>query len=287
MAQSLAHKFGQIVGNVPEAAIERELATFAVEHRLYLDKKGHRPARVGRKVTWMDQFGNTHDLDCVLERSGTEDVIGTPVAFIETAWRRYTKHSRNKAQEIQGAIQALALTHRSSFPFTGAVLAGVFTGGALNQLKSLGFQILFFSYESIIDAFQSVGLDAKFDEDTPEKEFRKKISRWNTLSKRARQKVADRLIGRHKKDVETFLAALQKTVSRQISKIIIIPLHGSEMEYTTVAEAIDSLSSYGAESVVGKVYKYEIQIRYNNGDKITAEFSDKAGALEFLAKYSS
>jgi hypothetical protein len=285
MAESLAHTFGQIIGNVLEEAIEPQLRKFAVEHGLFLDKKGPRKARDGKKVTWTDLYGNAHDLDFVLERSGTDKVIGTPLAFIETAWRRYTKHSRNKAQEIQGAIQVLALTHKYSCPFTGAILAGVFTDGALTQLKSLGFHILFFPYDSIVEAFQSVGVEASFDEDTPEKDFRKKISRWNALSKKKKLSAAEHLVRKHQKDITDFFGALEKTVTRRIEKIIVIPLHGQETECSSVAEAIAFLSSYDAASVVGKVYKYEIYIRYTNGDKITAEFTEKTAALEFLTKY--
>jgi hypothetical protein len=285
MAESLAHTFGQIIGNVLEEAIEPQLRKFAVEHGLFLDKKGPRKARDGKKVTWTDLYGNAHDLDFVLERSGTDKVIGTPLAFIEMAWRRYTKHSRNKAQEIQGAIQVLALTHKYSCPFTGAILAGVFTDGALTQLKSLGFHILFFPYDSIVEAFQSVGVEASFDEDTPEKDFRKKISRWNALSKKKKLSAAEHLVRKHQKDITDFFGALEKTVTRRIEKIIVIPLHGQETECSSVAEAIAFLSSYDAASVVGKVYKYEIYIRYTNGDKITAEFTEKTAALEFLTKY--
>jgi len=78
--------------------------------------------------------------------------MGTPAAFIEVAWRRYTKHSRNKAQEIQGAILPLAEKFRWSNPFLGAVLAGVFTDGSLEQLRSLGFHVLYFPYETLVTA---------------------------------------------------------------------------------------------------------------------------------------
>jgi hypothetical protein len=285
MAESLAHTFGQVIGNVLEEAIEPQLRKFAEDHGLYLDRKGPRKARRGKKVTWTDLYGNTHDLDFVLERGGTDKIIGTPVAFIETAWRRYTKHSRNKAQEIQGAVQALSLTHKCSCPFIGAILAGVFTEGALTQLKSLGFSILFFPYESIVEAFESVGVNASFDEDTPEKEFRKKLSRWNRLSKKARRGVASHLLRKHEEDISDFFAVLGKTVTRSIQRIIIIPLHGREAECKSVAEAIAFLSSYDSVAVQGEVYKYEIHIRYSNDDKITAEFKEKTAALEFLKKY--
>src|SRR5438094_5564481 len=165
MAESFAHKFGQTIGDMLQAAMEPVLADFAGSHRLYLDKKGPRPARKGLKVTWTDRLGNRHDLDFVLERGGTPDKIGIPVAFIEAAWRRYTKHSRNKAQEIQGAIAPLCETYGTS-PFIGAVLAGEFTEGALSQLDSLGFAIAYFPYKTVLEAFSTVGIDASADERT-------------------------------------------------------------------------------------------------------------------------
>lgn len=285
MAKSLAHKFGQIIGNVLEEALEPALRTFADKHGLYLDKKGPRKARKGKKVTWTDLYGNAHDLDSVLERGGTDKIQGTPVAFIETAWRRYTKHSRNKAQEIQGAIQVLALTHKYSCPFTGAILAGEFTEGALTQLKSLGFHILYFPYNSIVEAFRAGGVDASFSENTPEKEFRKKIRCWNALRKRSKGRVTECLVKKHQTDITQFFDALDKAVMRRIEKIIVIPLHGRELECASAVEAIAFLSSYEASSMHGRVYKYEIQIRYNNGDKISAEFIEKPAALDFLKQY--
>ena len=112
-------------------------------------------------MTWQDGYGNKHDLDYVLERNGSPNVIGQPVAFIETAWRRYTKHSRNKAQEIQGAILPLVAAHQNSAPFVGAILAGVFTNGALQQLQSLNFSVLYFPYAGVVKAFRRIGIDAR------------------------------------------------------------------------------------------------------------------------------
>src|SRR6266705_6679190 len=148
MAESPAHRFGQIIGELLESVILPQLAAFCQKQGLYLDhQKRIRPARTGKKVSWTDQYGNTHDLDFVIERDGTDEKVGTPLAFIESAWRRYTKPSRNKAQEIQGAIIPLAERYKNSSPFMGVVLAGVFTRGALTQLQSSGFCVLYFSYE--------------------------------------------------------------------------------------------------------------------------------------------
>lgn len=64
-------------------ALQPELNTFAKKHKLYLDKQGMRKARTGQKVSWTDENNNKHNLDLVLERGGTENKIGIPVAFIE------------------------------------------------------------------------------------------------------------------------------------------------------------------------------------------------------------
>jgi hypothetical protein len=73
MAESLSHKFGQIIGDLLELALQPNLEKFAKKHKLYLDKLGTRKARTGKKVTWKDENGNKHDLDFVIERGGTEN----------------------------------------------------------------------------------------------------------------------------------------------------------------------------------------------------------------------
>ena len=118
MAESPAHTFGQIIGNVLEDAVDPIIREVAEKCGLFLDKQGPRPARKGRKkVTWKDSYENKHDLDYVLEEGGTPGKVGRPRAFIEIAWRRYTKHSKNKAQEIQGAVRPLVDTHWRNAPF--------------------------------------------------------------------------------------------------------------------------------------------------------------------------
>ena len=133
MARSPAHKFGQSIGLFVENAIERTLEDFSGQHGLYFDKQGNRSARSGRKVSWRDKFGNKHDLDFVLERGGSDEEIGSPAIFIEIAWRRYTRHSKNKAQEIQGAVLPLLEKYKSDAPSAAVVLAGEFTAAAIDQ----------------------------------------------------------------------------------------------------------------------------------------------------------
>jgi hypothetical protein len=286
MAESPAHRFGQIIGDVLEEAIEPLLREFATEHGLYLDKRGDRPARRGRKVTWKDLNGNSHDLDYVLERGGTPIEIGTPVAFIETAWRRYTKHSRAKAQEIQGAILPLKATYSSASPFIGAVLAGVFTSGSRAQLNSLGFTILFFSTADVVTAFEEVGIDARSTEATLDSEFAAKVRAWEAPSAGEQESVGVALLSLKPDDVKHFMESLARAVTRQIESVRVLPLHGRVFEGPSVEATLAFIEEYEEDDeTVKPLVRYEITINYENGDVINCQFVEKLGAIEFLRTY--
>lgn len=128
MAESPSHKLGQIAGYAMEEAFYDMLLPVAEEFELYVDRQGPRkPARKGKFVQWVDDHQNKHNLDFVLERGGSQDRTGTPAAFIESAWRRYTKHSVNKAGEIANALVPLRRTYVDHRPFLGALVAGEWT----------------------------------------------------------------------------------------------------------------------------------------------------------------
>jgi hypothetical protein len=287
MAAAAGHKFGQVIGEFCEAAIEPLLQAFATKHGLYLDRRGPRAARTGNKVRWVDSYGNGHDLDFVLERGGTPETVGTPVAFIESAWRRYTKHSRNKAQEIQGAVLPIAERHYFAAPMLGCILAGVYTAGALEQLKSVGFRVLYFSYASVVEAFKAVGIDAGFDEGTADAEFNRRLRAWASVSERDRRRVRKRLLGLNQRNVEEFMLHLELAVKRQVTAVRILPLHGSPVECLTIQEAIAKVESYGEADPHGPLVKYEVLVRYDNGDKIEAAFHDKAATISFLLAFKA
>jgi hypothetical protein len=285
MAESPAHRFGQIIGATLEAAVKPLLMALAKRHKLFPDRKGPRPAGKGKKVSWIDKYGNVHDLDYVFERGGSSSRIGVPVAFIESAWRRYTKHSRNKAQEIQGAILPLKERHHQWAPFIGVVLAGDFTEPSLEQLRSQGFSILYFSYESVLAAFASVGIDAAFSERTPDAQFADKVKNWNKLSARAKKLLATALLDENRESVAIFVDELTRSLTRQISCIRVLPLHGVEVDCASVEEAIKFVEEYEEATAGLPIVNYLISANYNNGDKVEAQFADKRDALAFLRQY--
>jgi hypothetical protein len=287
MAKSPAHTFGQIIGDLVEAAVAPMLNTFAKKHGLYLDRHGKREARNTRKVTWKDAHGNAHDLDFVLERGGTEKITGTPVAFIETAWRRYTKHSRNKAQEIQGAILPLVEAYHKAAPFAGIILAGVFTHGAIEQLRSSGFAVLYFDHSTVVSAFKAVGIDAAFDEATPDAEFQRKVSAWEALEPSARCDVGCKLIMANQTAIREFMSQLGRAVTRRVDSVRVLPLHGAAHALTSVTDAIRFVAGYAVNQGPQPLVRFEIEIVYNNGDRICGQFQDKQAAVAFLRNYET
>jgi hypothetical protein len=282
MAQSPAHQFGQMIGDLLEAAVWPILRDFASQYGLFLDRKGPRPCRRGKKCVWTDANGNSHDLDFVLERGGNAIRVGTPVAFVETAWRRYTKHSRNKVQEIQGAIEPLAATYRDVRPFKGAVLAGVFTEGALAQLRSLGFTVLFVPNEHVLEAFRQFGIDAASDERTSDREFQRKTTAFRRLSVSKRRRLCEKLIPATSPDVQAFIESLRIAVTRTVAAVIVTTLHGASCEMNTIESAIQFIDGYAFEGAPLPLLRFEVEIRYSNGDTIHGSFGDKTSTISFL-----
>jgi hypothetical protein len=296
MARSNAHRWGQIIGTLFQESVRQGLQKVADRHELYLDYQRLRPARPGRKVCWLDRHGNAHDLDYVLERGGTDTVRGLPAAFIETAWRRYTKHSRNKAQEIQGAVLALAETYSHLRPFLGIVLAGVFTAGSLEQLRSCGFTVAYVPYPVIVTAFAVVGIDAAFEENTAEEELGAKIRQYEALTGKQVERLKAALLkppqnagspaGVPVLPMTEFLAALEASLSRGVQGITVVVLHGSPRQLATAQDAIAYLQRYeDSRASAAPALKYEIDVRYNNGDVIHGVFQQKGDAIRFLETF--
>ena len=287
MAASPAHKFGQMIGVLLEELIEPDLREYCDKRGHYLDTIGPRgAARTGKKISWFDKYGNKHDLDFVIEAGGSASKIGKPVAFIEAAWRRYAKHSKNKAQEIQGALLPIADKHVWDAPFLGAVLAGVFTGPSVEQLKSSGFSVLHIQYDTIVAAFASAKINVSFEEDTPVNVFAKTIEKIEKMGIANRNKVRDFIREKESHRFELFIKELELSIDRMIDKILIVPLYGQGKEFSELGKAIEFISSYEKTSDNSEFRKYEIIVVYTNGDKIDASFSSDDKAVDFLSYIS-
>jgi hypothetical protein len=283
VANSPAHRFGQQIGELLEELVGVPLLAFSKERGLALDSKSGRiSSNRGRKVTWTDKFANSHDLDFVVVRPSNELPEGRPIAFIEVAWRRYTKHSKNKAQEIQGAVLPVAERYQTDRPFLGAVLAGEFTSNSLVQLRSVGFKVLHLPYRMIVDAFGACDIDVRFDETTPDSVFARTVALVDALGDSGRAKVIDSLSRANAAAIARFYEDLAAAVDRQPTRIVIIPLFGSDVQFETVSEALHFLEAGKLPPSGPTVRKYEVVVNFSNGDHIDASYSSVHEAARFL-----
>ena len=289
MAQSPSHKFGQDLGNLLEDLVlnnilKPRLQEFTQTKNYYLDWQRSRPARSGKKVTWEDRYGNKHDLDFVIEINGTDNQIGRPIAFIESAWRRYTKHSKNKVQEIQGSILPIIEFHHLSLPFYGVVLAGDFTKPALDQLKNNGFAVIYIPYTDVVAAFKDINFDIDFDEKTPDENYTKASKRLADLDPLDKEKLRQALMQVSEQKIDQFMDRLRNCLERYITKIILIPLFGTKYEFKNVSDALNELNTIDINNPRGDFERVEIIIDYSNNDTIRASFQDKERLADFLKK---
>ena len=283
MAESPAHRFGQIVGELLEAVLKPELKRYCQGRGLYLDHHGIRAGvRTGAKVSWTDNYNNTHDLDFVIEKGGSPSKRGRPVAFIEAAWRRYTKHSRNKAQEIQGAILPIADKYRLESPFLGAVLAGEFTSPSLAQLESVGFNVVYLPYSTVVAAYATVGINTTFDESTPDSSFSRCVSAIDRLAAPEHAKIKSALYAANKGAFDQFFEKLTKKLDRIVERVTVIPLFGSQLSFNSLKDAAQFVDEFNAAIAPSKFQKYELTVHFSNGDKISGTFAEKERAQTFL-----
>jgi hypothetical protein len=283
MASSPSHRFGQIIGDMLEYSMIEYLKPIADEYSLYLDYRHARKARNGRReVRWGDINGNTHKLDIVMENNGTELILGEPRVFIEIAWRRYTKHSKNKAQEISGAISPLIAKYRSSTPFFGAIVAGEFTQNSLEQMISEGFEVLYISLEKIIEAFSVVGIDAYWEENTSDFVLQQKVDSFESLNPCDIEKIKNELLKLAEEQLETFRLKLCNSLERKIEAVRVISVFGDETVFADIKSACAFLSTFNETKSKPDFYKFEIYVRYSNGDRFEACYSDKSNAILFL-----
>lgn len=286
MALSPSHRFGQILGMLLETIVREDilrprLERYVESRGFYLDSQGARQARAGKAVAWEDKYGNQHNLDFVIEEGGSHDVRGRPLAFVEAAWRRYTKHSRNKAQEIQGALLPIVERHSATAPFCGVVLAGEFTKASIAQLESQRIAVLYLPYTLVVSAFRQIGVDIAFDESTPDVKFDKASTVLNEMSVDQRRKLRDAILAASKLEIEAFLLRLEGALNRYVKRVIVLPLFGFSMEFADVPMALDALKSVD-DVLPGTLVRIELRVEFSNGDEIRGSFSSATDASKFL-----
>ncbi len=294
LATSAGHKLGQTIGNYVQdfliTLMDSDLERLAKENNLYCDRQGLRPGVRGgkKKVVWTDKDGNEHAMDYVLERNATQERRGDPVAFIEIAWRRYTKHSRNKSGEIEGALLHLRDTYKATCSFVGAVLAGEYTDGGIQQLRSHNIRVLHIPYNVVIDTFSIKGINLDYDEDANDDIKQALQQRIEGLTEQDWSDINNRFYQLISREYGEFILSLKSSLLRRIANIRILCLYGEEIVTKNLEEAINLVSKYDFHSEKEVTFeRFEVTVRYNNNDYIDGKFSKIESVIDFLNRLNN
>jgi hypothetical protein len=280
---SPGHKLGQTVGLTLQKTLKDPLGSVAKRKGFYCDSQGPRPGlRDGKKVTWLDSHGIKHDLDYVFEQNASPTRRGDPVAFIEVAWRRYTKHSRAKSGEIGGALLPL-LEKYPSVRFLGAIIAGAYTEQGLEQLRRSGIEVLPISFDTIRNAFAAEGIKIDYPENATTEMKRELNNALESLTESRLAKITARLWNAIKAQYQEFETRLLAELERVPKRIRIIPLFGCARSFTTVSEAIKGLNAETPPDQKSlNPEGYEILVEFDTGSEVNARFKTKEELLRFL-----
>lgn len=282
MADSPSHQLGEFIGDFLEATIIRALRPVIDRPGYYLDYKHPRTARnFKHEVTQTDAQGNEHKLDIVIEKNGSDTVLGTPKAFIEVAWRRYTKHSKNKVQEISGAILPIVDRYSEIMPFYAAVLAGEFTENSLQQLNSQGFYVVYFPYIELCNLFDTVRISIRWEENSPDALLARIYNQLSSLSQQTITTLQDSFIQNHLAQFNDLISAINTCLGRRITEVNVLPLHGNALPNTSIEEAVSTIRNYQNNQLL-PFNRYVIMVRYSTGETCQWTFSTEAEALYFL-----
>lgn len=285
MADAPGHLLGQLIGGLLEMASEPPLRELAARHGLYLDVKGDRPGiRQGKLLSLPDSNGNKHDLDFVIERPGIEGSRGEYAAFIECAWRRYTKHSKAKAQEIQGAVLPLVHTWAEVGPVPAVVVAGQWSRPSIKQLESVGFVVLQLEFRTTVKTFARFGIDIEGRDKVADEFWQEQVDRIRCFQDIDLQALAEAIRTEQGEDFQSFVEELEKRIVRTVEIVRFYPIHGKSFEFSSLTDAIAGLRNYDPDADKHPLIHFEFEVIYTNADTIRGKYNSVRAAEEFLRR---
>ena len=101
---------------------------------------------------------------------------------------------------------------------------------------------------------------------------------WERLPEKDRKKLAVRLLEDNEEEVKEFIDALEAAVLRQINLTLKFYPSTEHNGWSRLKRPFFIASYQEADATPKPVTKYEIQIRYDNGDEITGTFVKKEDA---------
>ena len=80
------------------------------------------------------------------------------------------------------------------------------------------------------------------------------------------------------------MAQSKKKKTREIALIKVLPVFGTTVMFQTIAEAIAFIKEQPEEGIreATPLVRFEVEVRFTDGIRMTGEFPNKYGAVEYL-----
>ncbi|MDA8996844.1 hypothetical protein N9J08_00695 [Hellea sp.] len=282
-AASSGHKIGQIIGDWwEEHVIFPLLADVALKLDLFLDCRFvERSVRPGSKVLWKDDDGNQVDYDFVLEIGGDDKEIGVPVAFIESFWRRGSRHSKDKARDDTNKLLPMRATYPTA-RFLSIAASGEFTGPASEYIRTRGVDLFFIPKQKILTAFQEHDLIVDYPDQLPEADKSKLAENLiSVFDSRMAQEVSatlNKVCGK---------AMMSGYANRIIAALSALPV-GIEISQAQVSEVVSFQTIHEVDKFFknpqfeysSDEYTYRYVVNYSDGSEFETDYLEMKQILD-------
>jgi hypothetical protein len=277
---SSGHLLGQLIGDWWERYVIKPLLDdVAGQLDLFADSRFVQRSCRGEKIQWEDLTGNRVDYDFVLELGGTHQKRGTPVAFMESFWRRGARHSKDKARDDTNKLLPMLDTYPTA-RFAAIAACGEFTEPARDYVRSRNVNLFFVPKSNIISAFSEFGLQIDYLDSAAEDEKRRiaqalQYEFTDEMCKNVAAKLRD-VVGHS--SLASFSYLVSSSLSAHPQEITIREAAISDpVKFKTVQEASDFLEK-PEFTTSSKDSSYSYSIVYSDG----SEFSRHLGSIEKL-----
>lgn len=127
---------------------------------------------------------------------------------------------------------------------------------------------------------------------TVQDQFREKIARWESLPPpQATTRLLAKLYALHHREIEDFKQRLDDAITRRVNSVRLTVLRGHAIECSDIESAIAYLieeeKSYRLREQGDPRESFEVQVHFNTGAKIDANFPKRAEAVAFLRSFAS
>lgn len=273
---SSGHLLGQLIGDWWERYVVLPmLQAVAKDLDMFVDNRYvKRPCR-GEKIHWKDYDGNIVDYDFVLEINGSSEKKGTPVAFMESFWRRGSRHSKDKARDDTNKLLPMRDTYPSA-RFLAIAASGEFTEPAREYVKTRGVSLFFVPKAKIIEAFSLSGFNIDYS-DRASEESKNEIAKIFQKSLTAEKSHAIALKLREVVGEGAFTSFIHTVVSSLSAQPVEIQICQATLSEPAVFKSIKDAADFLLNPVfehLGAEAGYTYRVTYSDGSEFFRDLSD-------------